>query len=421
MTTSLRLIAMLCLVQLLVARSPASAQHSSQRGLEYLASGEYRSALSVFDSLLAEQPQNHRLHYLSGLCKYLMADYQGSATAMEMALRGDSLSAQYYLGLGKAYAALNLLPAARVAFESAVRFDTSASTARQELVRVLCMMKRFDDAEQLVKPSATFDELLIMAKGLLGAGKHPEALEYVRRAVSMDSTNISARILLADIYFAAQRYDDAFALYASLMMENQNSAHVARKLAFCYQTQGSRGVPVAILMMQKYMRLSGDTTAADLARIGSWFYALQRFDSSAVYYALAKTRDSTSTEVRFNYGLTLFRLGKLREAERELRTAEQLSASTRVFQASIAKTIASVVLQRKATGTAIQYYRKALGIDPTNEEALYGLAASYDMAGNAAQAVRWYRKFLDTSTVGTDQQETIARVKARIRELQKKK
>ena len=395
----------------------APAQESYERGVRYLVSGEYRSALSLFDSLLIQQPENHRLHYLSGLCKYQMADYEGAAKDMEMALQGDSLSAEYQFALGRAYTALGLLPAARSAFERAIQLDTSASTARQELVRVLCLLKQFHDAAQLVTPSASLHELLMMGKGLLGAGRIAEALEYATRAVSMDSTHTSARILLADIYFAAQRYDDAFVLYATLMMENQHSASVARKLALCYERQGSRGIPVAILMMQKYMRLSADTTAADLARIGSWFYALRRFDSSAVYYALAKARDSTSPEVRFNYALALFRLNKLREAERELRTAEQLSASSLAFQVSIAKTIAAVLLQRKATARAKQYYRKALRMDPTNEEALFGLATSYDTAGNVAGAMRWYRMFLDAAGRSHSYHELAAKAQARLKEL----
>ncbi len=336
---------------------------------------------------------------------------------MEAALRGDSLSSQYHFGLGRAYAALNLFPAARVAFENAIRLDTNAAVARLELVRVLCMMKQFDEVKHLLGLTPTFDELLVVGKALLGAGKLQEALEYGTRAVSMDSTTFSSRLLLADAYFAAQQYDDAFALYASLMMEDQDAAHVARKLAFCYEKQGSRGIPVAILMMQKYMRLTGDTTATDLARIGSWFYARRHFDSSAVYYALAAARDSTSAEVRYNYGLALFRLGKLRDAERELRTAEQLSTSAMKFQVSIANTIAAVLLQRKAPSQAIQYYQKALRMDPANHEAMYELAVSYDRSRKQTQAIRWYKKFLNSVPPRRQDDEMVENARARLEEL----
>lgn len=336
---------------------------------------------------------------------------------MELALRGDSLSGQYHVGLGRAYVALNLLPAARVAFENALRLDTNTAVARLELLRVLCTMKTFGDAKRLLSERATFDELMVMGKGLLGAGKAWEALEYAKRAVSMDSTNVSSRVLLADTYFALQQYDDAFALYVYLMMESQNSAHVARKLALCYEKRGQRSIPVAILKMQKYMRLTGDTTAADLARLGTWFYARQQYDSSANYYALAVARDSTSAELHFNYGLALFRLGNLHDAEREMRVAERLSAPTLSFQSTLAKTIAAVLLQRKATGGAIRYYQKALRIDPSNADALYGLAVSYDTPGKRALAIRWYRKYLDTVPDDHRDGELVERVQDRLKEL----
>lgn len=412
----------MCLVVLtVVSSSNATAQAPPdslyRRAIELIASGEYDSALSLLEGKLSSHVSDHRHQYLIGVCKFSLGNYPESVRALEVAFRGDSSSTAYSLTLGKAYAALNLLPAARRMLERAMDIDGSSLAARFELLRILCMQKQFDDAKNILARNPTQTELLVIGKALLSANRNTEALEYATQALAMDSASFPSRLLLANALFATQQYDNAFVHYAELMLENQHSAEVARKLAFCYEKQGSTGIPTAILMMQKYLRLTGDTTAADLARIGSWFYLRQRYDSSAAYYRLAAMRDSTSAEVRFNYGLALYRLGRLHEAERELRGAEQLFAPTVLFQSTIARTIGAVLLQRKAFANAIAYYQKALRSDPSSHEAMYGLAASYDSAGRSSIAIRWYKKYLSHVHHNKQEDQLAKKVKARLKEL----
>jgi tetratricopeptide (TPR) repeat protein len=388
------------------------------RAVELIARGEYGSALSLLEGSLSSHVSHHRLQYLIGVCRFSLGNYTESVRALEAAFQGDSTSSAYCLALGKGYAALNLLPAARRMLERAMGIDGGSLAARFELLRILCMQKQFDDAKNLLGANPTQAELLVLGKALLGANRNAEALEYATQALAMDSTSFPSRLLLADALFALRRYDDAFTLYADLIMENQQSAYVARKLAFCYEKQGQRGVPVAILMMQKYLRLSGDTTASDLAKIGSWFYLRQRYDSAAVYFRMALERDSLIVELHYNYGLSLFRTGQFELAEAEfLRTAD-LSRGTLEFQASLFKNLGAVYVERKKFRTAVAHYKRSVELYPGDAEAVYGLAHAYDAAGDFRQAQRWYRKFLKSATPATAGQERLQHVKRRLKELE---
>jgi tetratricopeptide (TPR) repeat protein len=107
--------------------------------------------------------------------------------------------------------------------------------ARWELARVLSYVKRYDESvteyKKLLREKPVLAEARIeMVHVLYAQGKNDEALRALE-SVSRKVTNDKASVLMADLYRAQKKYDQAEPLYRTYLEKNQNDLNVRLKLA----------------------------------------------------------------------------------------------------------------------------------------------------------------------------------------------
>jgi len=107
--------------------------------------------------------------------------------------------------------------------------------ARWELARVLSYMKRYDESvteyRKLLREKPALAEARVeMAHALYVHGKNDEALRELE-SVPQKVTSDKARLLMADLYRAQKKYDQAEPLYRTYLKKNQNDLNVRLKLA----------------------------------------------------------------------------------------------------------------------------------------------------------------------------------------------
>jgi tetratricopeptide (TPR) repeat protein len=385
--------------QILAQTKQDSVVYLRQQGIQLFVQGDYRGAASSFQACISDSSKDTLAWYYAGLCAYQLGNYPLAQTCFSISMQNDSLSKSSYFQRGRVNATLGLNPAAIEDYENAIRKDSTFRPARIELLRTLCLVQQYDQALARVDTNS-IDELITVGHGLVMATEYRKAMPVGQKSVMLDNKSFAARMLLGDIYFGMDDFENALAIYSMLMYEYQNVASVARKLAICYgQHKTKEYYSIAILFMQKYLALSGQENANDLGYIGSWFYARNEYDSACVYFRRAVQLDSSSLVPHYNFGYALLKIDSLDEAEKELNTAYVLSKKSFEISASILINLGGIYYKQMSLTRAIYSYRRAIELSPNNSQAMYGLAMCYNSTPEWREdALIWFKKFLDSSS-----------------------
>ena len=380
-------------------------------------STNYRSALKLFNEV-GNDKSNRLIQYYRGVCSFEIGDYKRALTFLSFAAKDDSLYpfASYYQA--EAMIALRNPAAAVEYLKSSISCDSTYNPARLELIRTLCSLGRFDEAEEFVRNRNDEGEIITLCQGLLSARKYEDAYPFLAELVTCDSTNALANLMLAGTYYETQKYTNAVRVYSSFLGTFGEIPFVIRRLSMCYGKMGKKAdFETAISLMRRHFTLSKDTSSEDLGNIGTWYYNLSKFDSAEVYFQLAVERDSLDPQARLNLGLTLLQLGELKDAIENMKLAYSLSKNTLAFDLSVLKSIAAAEMKEKNYDQAIRSYRRVLEIDPDDGEAVYGLGLAYDQSNRFKEAVYWYRKFVEMKTASSINEPFTKYARFRLKEL----
>ena len=395
-----------------------------QSGIQLYVQGDYRSAASAFKTCLSDSTKDTLANYYSGLCAYQLGDYPLAQANFSITIHNDSLSKSSYFQRGRVHASMGLFPAAISDYEHAIRYDTTFRPARIELLKILCLVQRYDTAVALADTNS-IDELVTVGRGLVAAMKYQAALPIARRAIVLDERSYATQLLLGDIYFGMDDFNGALGTYAGLLFYYKDAAAAVRKLAICFsQRKTKEDYSIAIRFMQKYFDLSSDYNASDLGRVGSWFYARSEYDSAVAYFDRAVRLDSLNPVPHYNLGSALLKKDSLDAARNELNTAYVLSKNSVDLSASILTSLGGIYYKQRSMYSAINAYKQAINLSSANAQAMYGLAVCYDLSLSydksldvKENALQWYNKFLQ-NTSGNDAQ-LVNHAKKRVQELTK--
>jgi tetratricopeptide (TPR) repeat protein len=389
-----------------------------QSGIQLFVQGDFRGAASTFKICLSDSTKDTLANYYFGLCAYQLGDYPLAQANFSITIHNDSLSKSSFFQRGRVHASMGLFPAAINDYENAICRDSTFRPARIELLKILCLVQRYDTAVALADTNS-IDELVTVGRGLVAAMKYQAALPIAYRATSLDNKSYAAQMLLGDIYFGMENFDYALSAYAGLLVYYKDAAPAVRKIGICFsQRKTKEDYSIAIRFMQKYFDLSSDYNASDLGRIGSWFYARSEYDSALTYFDRAVRLDSLNPVPHYNLGSALLKKDSLDEARSELNTAYVLSKNSVDLSASILTSLGGIYYKQRSLFSAINAYKQAINLSSANAQAMYGLALCYDLSpGWQENALQWYNKFLQ-NTSGNDEQ-LVNHAKKRVQELTK--
>jgi|GEM_PF-350211 len=108
-------------------------------------------------------------------------------------------------------------------------------------------------------------------------------------------------------------------------------------------------------------------------REGNRRYEKQQYDKAEELYNKANRQDPNSFAAIFNKGDALYKQGKFEEAQRQFEILAQRS-STSDTMALVHHNVGNTLLQQKKYQESIDAYKKALRLNPGDDEARYNLA-----------------------------------------------
>ena len=229
-----------------------------QHGIQLFVQGDYRGAASTLKMCLSDSTNDTLANYYSGLCAYQLGNYPLAQANFSITIHNDSLRKFSYFQRGRVHASMGLYPAAIKDYENAICRDSTFRPARIELLKILCLVQRYDTAVALVDTNS-IDELVTVGRGLVAAMKYQTAFPIARRATKLDYESYAAQMLLGDIYFGMDDFKDALGVYSWLLINYKDAASAVRKLAICFsQRKTKEDYSFAIGLMQKYFDLSSD-------------------------------------------------------------------------------------------------------------------------------------------------------------------
>jgi tetratricopeptide (TPR) repeat protein len=388
-------------------------------GIGRMMLGDYSGALDLLRGPLAARPEDPLVNFHAGVCRLNLGEYPAAIKNLTIATNAESLSVRARFSRGRALNANGQLSEALRDFEEVLRADSTYRPARLELLRLLCYKGDSTKVARYVRVPPDVNESLILGRGWLTKGNFDEAFRYAGRAASLAPGEYNVRVLLADVLFARGEYGEALGVYGMLLVDYPSSPLFARKCALCYELLPSHHLRTAVMMMQRYFRLTGDTTVGDAGKIGNWLYELQQYDSAEVFFRKIIQTDSTVTEGHFNLGLALLQQGKTDEALLYLARAAQLAHGDAKFLASIQKNLGVAHVKGREYRTALACFERALQFDPGYLDAIHSTALCYDEMGRHADALVWYRKFLMVAKDRIADRAILGAAEKRVEELSK--
>jgi len=117
-----------------------------------------------------------------------------------------------------------------------------------------------------------------------------------------------------------------------------------------------------------------------------------RYEKAMKYLDLAESVEENNPDVHLIKGSAWLILGEDRAAEKSFTKAVKTAGSE---EDDILYHIGAAYVQAGEIKKAVDYFEKALRINPTNETALYELGFFSDMRGNYTKSIEHYNRFLD--------------------------
>ncbi len=178
------------------------------------------------------------------------------------------------------------------------------------------------------------------------------AIYDCKRAIKIDSNNAKNHLLLADIYFAANKTKLSKDKLEEMIKKFPNNTEAYLKLAELY-------------------------------------YLVKQYEKSIEYINKALKIDETLDKAYYIKGNVYKESGDTNKAISSLQTA--IEQNPQMVDAFIDL---GVIYAAKNNSMAIQYYNNALRITPTNSVALYDKAFFFQQTNHADSAAYWYQRIL---------------------------
>jgi tetratricopeptide (TPR) repeat protein len=330
--------------------APQAEQGHSALGAVEVALGQTAIGIRELEKALALDPKDS-----SAQLNLALAYEQTGATAKALPLFAKLETAKGTLPAhalaAYARALVGTQPAAALAkMQAAVAADHSNAELHDELGSLYAQRKTWPDAEQ------EFDEAVRLNAELAAAHLHlglaleaqgkPGAMEELTKASQLAPTDISIGLELGKALAAADKDQEAIAVYQRVLEAHPESTAVDYQLALALQRTGN--TQAAISLFEK-------TIAAEPA----------------------------NAEALANLGLALTQMQRAKEAIAPLKESVRLAPANVVAK----QDLAAAYIQLNQLDEAVAQLKEAIALAPDSAEIRYNLGLAYKMEDNAVGAI----------------------------------
>ena len=252
-------------------------------------------------------------------------------------------------------------------------------------------------------------------------GQHDQAIELIRRAISLRGDQATYHFNLGSIYQARQQLDPAIACYREATRLDPRSVAAHLNLGAALKEHGRP--KEAIASFQEVLKIQPDFAEAQF-NLGSALFALEDWAAAAAAYrealrlkpdyveAIVNLGDLMQRQDRLDESLELYDraiqlrpdfatayLGrgniyklksKIQEATADFRSAIRLQPD----YAEAYNNLGMLFQEQKQLDSALEYYRQALELNPASADVLVNIGTALQKQDNMDAAVDYHRRAL---------------------------
>lgn len=370
----------------------------------YEKAGMADKARQTYEKMLALSPNDPKVFLVLGLYNLKMKKYQES---LDLLLKSDELapSAEAEEGIAIASIQLNQWNRAREAAKSAITKNPELVESRIILSKVYLRAEEWADAKKmldvLVKKEPRNLEYLQQLAKCNEALKDTKGLSEVDQLlVNLDPKNALSRMRLAQYQLGEKKLDQAYELLKAVsMLEPQN----ADALLLLFQiARDTNKKPEAVIWVKKYLAIN----AKDAERqrdLGDLEYDAQNWDGALTAYRIALKLDPGLKGFYKRYADVVLKKGEQGEVILALTTLIQRGQA----DMSVYTTLGSIYEKQSQFNKAIEVYRQALAIEPSNSDLLASYAACQAKVGDVNGAIITYEQVIMMNSKARDEHRAL--------------
>ena len=218
------------------------------------------------------------------------------------------------------------------------------------------------------------------------------AVQYGRRAISLNPSLATPRVILGRIFFQQGNYDAAELELLRALKDDPENADAHYQLARVYFEQGDS--EEAKNYFDKAIAFKPDHWLYYLSR-GNYFHTLGRHEEAIPDYQQAIRLHPSSPWGYNNLASQYQALGRIEEAIAMYQRAVEINTSSKDATALAYSNLGAIFYERGSFPEAIAMYRKVVALDADSYIGWDNLGSSLYWSGNEAEAILCWKKTLD--------------------------
>jgi len=291
---------------------PPSPAREAQRAQELMTAGKVDEAISIYQALVRDSPDNPVLLLNLSVAEYTGRRFREAAATATAALKlqPDLLPARLFLGAS--YLELGELPAAIESLKTVVAANPRERNGR--LMLGLALLQAGEPGDSLEHLEAAAEMLPTSTRAWYGLGQARESLGQTQAKQAWERLmalppSLESHLHAAEVHSAEQRWRDAALEWREAQrLAPENSAVRLRLAESLYRSRDYQAAMSTLKLL-----LTGDSAEAQFL-YGASLLNLQQPLDSIPYLREAMTRDTHLLSARAALGQALLQTGKAAEA-----------------------------------------------------------------------------------------------------------
>jgi superkiller protein 3 len=223
---------------------------------------------------------------------------------------------------------------------------------------------------------------------------YPQAVDHLNRAITLDSNNEQAHFNLAQVYIATSQWQDAATHLQNAIALNDKVADYHYKLGFAmYQLNEYEQAETSLLKSSKM----DPSLYKAYYRLGRTYEAMDRAEDALRQYTESINKNPRFIDAYRDLGTLYAELDFLPQSVQVFQSALEAVSEGSADEAEIRHRLGTVFQEQRRYQDAIAQFRRALEIDPRQNDTLFCLGWTYAMIDQQEDARLYLKKFVNAA------------------------
>lgn len=219
-----------------------SSKEIEEKGFRLWERFELEEALQVFIDGVERFPEDRKLKLGLAFTRLDLGDLPQARGLFQELLELNNKDDECWWGLGRIHLLLSNYGEARYAFDQALHLGKPDERVLLDVAREWYLLSMYEEALDFYKRAIKINKK--NPESMLGLGaceywlEQPGCEEHLKKAIELDASYHDARNFLANMYYAARKYDEALEAFEKIPLEAQNDPVSVRRLIRLLRQKG---------------------------------------------------------------------------------------------------------------------------------------------------------------------------------------